>query len=283
MGERLQQDLNRVLRQNELCRDSKQLTELSFKVLQIFPDDQAAYHTLMRTALIQGDLKLVFLIAQLGQSSTFRSNRYTYMSHGPNPFEAARSAPVDIMNAFLYWDDVVFEQSYVRKGEEIEIDLIDCEKKVQHLKIPTVLTAIGIPNEFLKKSTHTPLFIDLRDFQNLSDVEFQNRLFAEIKRSLISSNPYPPGRPPRPANLASPEIKTGTFSLNLEHYQAWGSIGRTDFQIREGNTAWQTYTSDKDQMVKLELPIGRYYLQVGNQIKKAFILNEGKVTEIHIE
>ena len=150
------------------------------------------------------------------------------------------------------------------------------------MKIPVETTFLGIPEEFIKKILTIPRFFDLRDFQHLENHEFQDRLLNEISRSYRTSEPYPVGRSYLLPDAKIGEIQTGTVVLNLERYQNWGDPGNVIFKIRESGHPWQTHKSNKDKVVKMILPVGQYYLQIGKTIKKAFILAWGKSIEVRI-
>ncbi|MBF0349945.1 MAG: hypothetical protein HQM11_02885 [SAR324 cluster bacterium] len=270
-GERLQQLLNRLMRQEKLCLNFNEIEEIAFKILKYVPDDQAAYHALIKTAILREDLKMVFLMAKLGSLGTFRSNRYTYAKQ------------IEVTAFIDYWLNNIFDSSLARQGDKLILSITNCQKQNKNLEIPLILSRIGIPEEFLRKTLEIPRFLDHRDFNVLPDDEFLRRLAMEIKRSLSTNQPYPSGRQPTPPTTTSPMLLTGSFTLNLARLQLWGNSENVIFQVRESSGEWQTYKTDKDKISEMLLPAGQYYLRIGEQIRRAFILKPNGKAEITID
>ena len=52
-----------------------------------------------------------------------------------------------------------------------------------------------------------------------------------------------------------------------------------NFRVRLGSNLWHHYRTDRDSITEMVLPVGRYYLSVGNTLKRAFTLGE---QELHV-
>ena len=111
-------------------------------------------------------------------------------------------------------------------------------------------------------------------------MEFQNRMFAEIKRIIESGTPHPPSRLTMTAEERAPEIPVGTLKINLEKVQTWTNDGMTAFRLRKEGGQWQSYQSDQDNSIVMHLPAGGYYLKVGGILRKTFFLIAG--TKLHL-
>ncbi|MBF0237859.1 MAG: hypothetical protein HQM12_09155 [SAR324 cluster bacterium] len=71
--------------------------------------------------------------------------------------------------------------------------------------------------------------------------------------------------------------------MNLARLQLWGNSENVIFQVRESSGEWQTYKTDKDKISEMLLPAGQYYLRIGEQIRRAFILKPNGKAEITID
>ncbi len=149
---------------------------------------------------------------------------------------------------------------------------------------PVILSEISrnirYPDEFLQRIISTLRMIDFRDFTELTQVEFQNRMFAEIKRIIESGTPHPSSRLTITAEERAPEIPVGTLKINLEKVQTWTNDGMTAFRLRKEGGQWQSYQSDQDNSIVMHLPAGGYYLKVGGILRKTFFLIAG--TKLHL-
>ncbi|MGK5091339.1 WD40 repeat domain-containing protein [Deltaproteobacteria bacterium TL4] len=270
-AERNQYLLNRLLAERQTCKNYRAINELVLQILRILPNDQAAYHALLKTSLLQGDLKMVYLMASLGQKAQFYTNRYTYAN------------PLDVSNVFHSWLTQIFDQSHQRQGEQISLTLRDCQGKVIDLEVPLLTTQLGLSKEFVEQVTSIAFFIDIRDFQNIHEIEFKNRIFAELLRAVTTKTPYPKTRIPLSPSTRAPEIKTGILHVNLERLQSWGHPGKVEFQLRESGEPWQTYITDQDKIAIISLHSGKYYLSAENNIRRAFILQPEQTIKMKIE
>jgi hypothetical protein len=53
--------------------------------------------------------------------------------------------------------------------------------------------------------------------------------------------------------------------------------------LRKEGSHWHTYHTDQDNKVALNLPAGRYYLQVDEILRKTFFMIAGTQVDISIE
>jgi hypothetical protein len=125
--------------------------------------------------------------------------------------------------------------------------------------------------------------LDLRDFIGLAEVEFQNRMFAEIKRVTVYGNPHAPSRLAMTTKKRSEPIPAGTLKINLEKAQTWKNDGMTAFRLRKESGPWKTYHSEQDNRIVMHLPAGAYYLKVAGKIRKTFFLIAGTQLDLAVE
>jgi hypothetical protein len=125
--------------------------------------------------------------------------------------------------------------------------------------------------------------LDLRDFIGLGEVEFQNRMFAEIKRVIDSGTPHASSRIAKATQERAEEIPTGMLKINLEKAQTWKNEGMTAFRLRKESGPWKTYHSDQDNRIVMHLPAGAYYLKVGGILRKTFFLIAGTQLDLAVE
>ena len=79
------------------------------------------------------------------------------------------------------------------------------------------------------------------------------------------------------------EVPFGTLNLNLEKSLALKNEGVVSFQLRKEGSHWHTYHTDQDNKVALNLPSGRYYLQVSGILLKTFFMIAEAQVDISIE
>lgn len=266
-----QRDLNQLLKKGKVCQNAANINLKAHLVFERFPDDKAAFHALIKTSILEQDLKLIFLLAYIGQNANFYTSRYDY------------SSPLDVGNVFDYWIEQVFDQSPKRQGELLTLNFKNCKRKIQEIKVPAISHQLSVPKEFSTKVLSVARFIDFRDFQNLDDQEFSNRFYAEIQRAINNAEPYALERRPLSRNVKSPKTETGILRLNLERMQRWGVPGKVLFQIRASRQPWQSHYTDQDKITLLRLPVGNYYLRIGKHIRRAFVLTPGKTAKIDID
>jgi hypothetical protein len=125
--------------------------------------------------------------------------------------------------------------------------------------------------------------IDLRDFIGLGEIEFQNRMFAEIKRIIESGKPHPLTRTAMTPEERAESIPAGTLKINLEKTQTWKNDGMTAFRLRKEGGQWQSYQSDQDNRIVMHLPAGGYYLKVAGILRKTFFLIAGTQLDLSVE
>ena len=125
--------------------------------------------------------------------------------------------------------------------------------------------------------------LDLRDFLELTQSEFQNRMFAEIKRVTEYGTPHPPSRLPMAKEELSEPIPVGTLKINLEKTQTSKNDGMTTFGLRTEGGQWQSYQSDKDNQLVMLLPAGAYYLKIAGIIRKTFFIIAGTQLDLSVE
>lgn len=269
--EALQRTLNHLLKTQNICDNVEKLESVAFEILSRFPQDQAAYHALLKTAILHEDLNLIFVLAHVGLQAKFLSHRYNY------------EEPLHIQNTFSYWIDQVFDQSHFRMDSNLELAVIDCDGREKLINFPKTLRDFGIPIEYLQQMVTTPRYVDLRDFKGLSSTEFFNRFFADIRRTVVhKGKPLAINRRALSKQFQTPSISTGIFHLNLERFRAWGDSHRILFQIREGGDPWHSYQTSLDRIINLRLPSGFYYLRIGKNIRRAFILKENETKKLKI-
>ena len=177
----------------------------------------------------------------------------------------------------------IFDQSYLRHGNRQNMNFQNCEGKTIEFELSDVSRNLRFPVEFLKKISSTPGLINYSEFMKLPEREFQNRIFAEIDRILNTSTPKPSTRMAWSAEDKAKEVPFGTLNLNLEKSQALKNEGVASFQLRKEGSHWHTYHTDQDNKVALNLPAGRYYLQVDGILRKTFFMIAGTQVDISIE
>ncbi len=266
----LQEKLNVLLKDPSGCEQLDNLQELALLVLDITPDDQAAYHALIKTGAMRGDLNLAFLAVHVGSEAKLPAGRYDYLK------------PIEIRNIFKSWREEVFNPIHHR-GERLPVLAVkNCEGDETRMQLPESARSLRLPNEFQRKLTRISKIIEFRDFVGISDREFSRRIFHEISRVLHTSQPYPPSRLPLKPGEAVPEIRTGTLNLNLQGARVWKSEGIAEFELRKDTGPWQSFRTDQDGIVVMRLPRGNYYLRIGRQLEQTFFLDTDAVIDMVI-
>ena len=160
----------------------------------------------------------------------------------------------------------------------MEINLKNCNSELEIIEIPQELYSIRPPGEFSEKVRSLARLVDVRDFRHLPMPEFRRRMLFEIERVLSGAEPYSDVRPPLPVEKVSKAPATGGLFLQLDRLATWRNAGEVSFELRRSGENWRSYTTGKDMIAQLELPIGTYSLKVNGQIQQAFALNEGQET-----
>ncbi|MDP7439835.1 MAG: hypothetical protein QGI53_10370, partial [SAR324 cluster bacterium] len=211
------------------------------------------------------------LLVRAGNFAELDTERYDYLSI------------LEIRNIFDNLRIDVFDQSFERRGNKQQIKLTNCEGKSEPVSLGEISRNLRYPDEFLTKIASTARMLDLRDFIGLGEVEFQNRMFAEIKRVIDSGTPHTSSRMAMATQERAEEIPTGMLKINLEKAQTWKNEGMTAFRLRKESSPWKTYHSDQDNRIVMHLPAGAYYLKVGGILRKTFFLIAGTQLDLAVE
>lgn len=268
--EMLQQDLNMTLKKGEVCKNAKDLEQKAWTVLKRAPNDKAAYHALLKVAISQIDVNLIFLFSKIGTWAEFAPNRYTYNNE------------TDVNHQFRIWTENVFDQALMRRGDQLVMSLENCNKRTQAVAIPQTLYLLDIPMEFIELTLSKTEVWDGQLFKQLSTEDFKNRLLQTVLETLNKKDSQSESTDVSfSLDNALQVIPTGQLHLNLTQTQLWGEPNRLLFQLRERSNPWQSYYSASDKQKALLLPTGQYYLKVGGTIRRAFTLsaNQEKVIE----
>ena len=200
----------------------------------------------------------------IGKDARWYANKYDY------------DDLIEVERNFSFWIDQILDPSFRRQGGRLEINLINCSSELEEIEFPKELYSIRPPAEFSEKVRSLARLFDIRDFRHLSMSEFRRRMLVEIERVLSDSEPYPDVRPPLPPEKVSKAPSTGGLFLQLDRLVTWRNSGEVSFELRRSGENWRSYTTGKDMIAQLELPIGTYSLKVNGQIQQAFALNKGQ-------
>ena len=266
-----QKRLNEVLKSKTSCIYIAEMEKLALDILSSVPNDLAAYHALLKSSILKHDFSTMGLLVRAGNFAELDIERYDYLSI------------IEIRNIFDKVRFEVFDQSFERRGNKQEIKFADSKGKPQLVKLGKNSLNLRYPDDFLKSITSRARMIDLKDFLELTQLEFQNRMFAEIKRVKESGTPYSLSRLPMSKEERSKEIPVGTLNINLEKAQTWKNDGMTAFSLRNEGGHWQSYQSDKDNQIVMHLPEGAYYLKIAGIIRKTFFIIAGNLLDLSVE
>ena len=266
-AQQLQMQLNALLLQAKFCDTQDRLEKVAFQVLDHVPDDLSAYHVLVRTSSARGDFGLTLIAVRLSDRARYYPEQYQY------------STEIEVRNTLAYWGHEVFDQSSQRRGRVLDLEVINCHDQTRPATLPEPLALANLPEEFVMKATSIPRLSDLRDFRGLTAAEFQNRLLREVERVSGTEDPHPSSRLPLGPEYTSEVVVVGKLRLDLTEASVWRRAGRVNFRVRLGSNLWHHYRTDRDSITEMVLPVGRYYLSVGNTLKRAFTLGE---QEIHV-
>ncbi|MAD99156.1 MAG: hypothetical protein CMK53_00840 [Proteobacteria bacterium] len=268
--EGLQQKLNLMLKEQDSCDVKDHMKKLAMMVLDLKPNDLAAYHALIKAGALMGDFNLVNLAAQVSSMATLDTKLYDYQKEN------------DITGLMASWREEVFNPVYHRGGANARLRIKDCEGNEKTLNIPDSALYVRLPQEFLDKLTTVPKIIEFRDFSDISNEEFRNRIYHETERVISGTTPYPTSRLPLQKTDQVPNHETGLLMLDLKAAKVWKDRGRSEFQLRQGKKTWQTFITDGDGMAVMQLPIGKYYIRVGAFLEKTFFLGKDKELKLNI-
>ena len=258
--------LNDLLKRNQSCQDKDDLYRLAVESIQLTPDDKAAWHALVKVAATDNDLSFLMLGLMIGKNAKWYSDKYDY------------DELIEVERNFSFWIDQILDPSFRRQGGRLEINLKNCSSEQEKIEVPQDLYSIRPPGEFSEKVRSLARLVDVRDFRNLPMSEFRRRMLVEIERVLSGAEPYPDVRPPLPIEKVSKAPITGGLFLQLDRLATWRNAGEVAFELRRSGENWRSYTTGKDMIAQLELPIGTYSLRVNGQIQQAFALNENQET-----
>ena len=214
--------------------------------------------------------KVVNLAAQASSLATLDTKLYNYQKEN------------DITGLMASWREEVFNPVYHRGGANARLRIKDCEGNEKPLNIHDSALYVRLPQEFLEKLTTVPKIVEFRDFSDISNEEFRNRIYHETETVISGTTPYPTSRLPLQNTDQVPNHETGLLMLDLKAAKVWKDKGRSEFQLRQGKKIWQTFITDGDGMAVMRLPIGKYYLRVGAFLEKTFFLEKDKELKLNI-
>ena len=117
----------------------------------------------------------------------------------------------------------------------------------------------------------------------LPESEFQIRIFEEIDRIINNITLKPSELISRSTEGKSNVVPFGTLNLNLEKSLVLKNEGVASFQLRKEGSQWYTDHTDQYNKVALNLPAGRYYLNVAGILRKTFLVIAEAQVNISIE
>ena len=267
----MQQRLNLLLKANNTCLHAAEMEKLALKILAIVPDDLAAYHALVKTSILKKDFTAMSLIVSSGYFAELDQELYDYISI------------LEVRNIFDNFRFGIFDQSFVRQGNKQKLKLVNCKGNPLSAILSGISRNLRYPVEFLKNIIYIPRLIDLREYMNLPQKEFQDRMFAEIERILESRTPHPTSYLPRNPEERSEKVPVGILNLNLEKAQTWKNDGMTSFRLRKERGQWQTYQTDRDNRIVMHLPAGSYSLKFAGVLRETFFLIAGTQLDLSID
>jgi len=267
----MQQRLNLLLKANNTCLHAAKMEKLALKILAIVPDDLAAYHALVKTSILKQDFTAMSLVVSSGYFAELDQELYDYISI------------LEVRNIFDNFRFGIFDQSFVRQGNKQKIKLANCKGNPLSASLSGISRNLRYPVQFLKNINSIPRLIDLREYMNLPQKEFQDRMFAEIERILGSRTPHPTSYLPRTPEERSEKVPVGILNLNLEKAQTWKNDGMASFSLRKVGGQWQSYQTDRDNRIVMHLPAGSYSLKVAGVLRKTFFLIAGTKLDLSID
>jgi len=267
----MQQRLNLLLKANNTCLHAAEMEKLALKILAIVPDELVAYHALVKTSILKKDFTAISLIVSSGYFAVLEQELTDYISI------------LEVRNIFDNFRFGLFDQSFVRQGNKQKVKLVNCKGNPLSASLSGIFRNLRYPVEFLKHINSIPRLIDLREFTNLSEEEFQDRMFAEIERILGSRTPHTTSYLPRTPEERSEKVPVGILNLNLEKAQTWKNDGMASFSLRKVGGQWQSYQTDRDNRIVMHLPAGSYSLKVAGVLRKTFFLIAGTQLDLSID
>ncbi|RTZ84888.1 MAG: hypothetical protein DSY94_04980 [SAR324 cluster bacterium] len=162
----MRQRLNLLLKTKDTCLHAAEMEKLALKILVIVPDDLAAYHALVKTSILKQDFATLSLFVSSGYFAELDQELYDYISI------------LEVRNIFDNLRFELFDQSFVRQGNKQKIKLANCKGNPLSVSLSGISRNLHYPVEFLKNINSIPRLIDLREYMNLPQKEFQDRMFA---------------------------------------------------------------------------------------------------------
>jgi len=263
--------LNQLLKVRDACKNVVEMENLAVQILNSVPDDLAAYHALAKISIINQDFMALKLIVMSGVYSKLDEKHYDYMP------------AIDIRNTFEKLRIEIFDQSYLRGGNRQNLNFQNCEGKTGEFELSDFSRNLRFPVEFLKMISSTTGLLNYSELIKLPERDFQNRIFAYIDKILNTSVLKPSTKISWSSEDKANEIPFGTLNLNLEKSLALKNDGVASFQLRKEGSNWQTYHTDQDNNVVMNMPAGRYYLHVAGILRKTFFIIAGTQVDISIE
>ena len=267
----MRQRLNLLLKTKDTCLHAAEMEKLALKILVIVPDDLAAYHALVKTSILKQDFATLSLFVSSGYFAELDQELYDYISI------------LEVRNIFDNLRFELFDQSFVRQGNKQKIKLANCKGNPLSVSLSGISRNLRYPVEFLKNINSIPRLIDLREYMNLPQKEFQDRMFAEIERILGSRTPHPTSYLPKTPEERSEKVPEGILNLNLEKAQTWKNDGMASFSLRKVGGQWQSYQTDRDNRIVMHLPAGSYSLKVAGVLRKTFFLIAGTEFDLSVD
>ena len=131
---------------------------------------------------------------------------------------------------------------------------------------------------------HIDIFASAHNLNSLRTLVSQlSRIQSGQLRVMDIGTPHLASRLPMARGEQVKSIPVGILKLNLEKAQTIKNEGMTAFGLRREGGQWQSYHSDQDNKVVMELPVGAYYLKVAGVIRKTFVLVAGTQINLSVE
>ena len=108
-------------------------------------------------------------------------------------------------------------------------------------------------------------------------------MFNEINRVIENGKPHNDSRVSMRQKEVSEIIPFGKLKINFEKVQSFNENGKIFFLLRKEGGSWNTYSSDMDNQIVMNLQAGRYYLKVSGVLRKTFTLIPGTNLYINLE
>lgn len=270
--DKLENQLNGLMKKGQFCKNVEAIEKLAFDILRLAPYDKVAYHALVNTAVVRQDLKMIYLMSRIGLRALFLSYAYNY------------DLPQSVDAKLTFWQQTVFNGARERAGRTLELEFVGCDGKAVSRSLPKQLMAGDLPTEAMRIIASKNVQLDFRQFVNLDDAVFQDRLLALIDTALNTGGHK--GSPDEPVLLSVEKAKStpaGVLKLDMTAVDLIGHPARMTFQVRRAKGQWHTYRTDADRRKQLLLPVGNYYLRVGRKVVAAFSIPPGEAADVKVK